>query len=212
MRLGCGGCLTSLVLLSLLATGGGALWGASRALEDPAIPVVRVTAEDATRAQQKLFRLLRGSAKEPVVLSEAELTAFVSRSVDQRDLPFEDPLILLHEGDVLKIVGRMPLAHLLAESPLSILAALLPARWSTRAVWLQIATRAEFEREPRRQLRLDIRRVTVGRQRLPVAALLLLLEPARLRFVRMTLPETVADVRIEAGRAVIQPTSSRERT
>lgn len=176
------------------------------------IPAVRVTAEDATRAQQKLFRLLRGSAKEPVVLTEAELTAFVSRSVDQQDLPFGDPLILLHDGDVVKIVGRIPLGRLLAESPLALVAALLPDRWSWRAVWLQIATRAEFEREPRRQLRLDIRRVTLGRQRVPVSALRLLFEPARLRFVRLTLPESVVDVRIEAGRAVIRPTSSRERT
>ena len=212
MRVGCGGCLTTLVMLALLATAGTSVWGTSRALQNPEIAVIRTTAEDAARAQQKLFRLVRGGATEPVVLSEAEINAFVSRNVDRRDLPFDEPLIFLGDGDAVEIVGRMPLGSLLAESPLGLVAGLLPERWSARPVWLRVATRAEFERQPRRQLRLDVRHVKVGQQRLPAIALRLLFEPGRLRFVRVPVPATVADVRIESGRAVIRPTSSRERT
>jgi hypothetical protein len=209
---GCGGCLTSLVILGLLAMIGTSVWGTSRALQDPAIAAVPPTAEDAARAQQKLARLVRGAAREPVVLSEAELNAFVSRNVDRRDLPFDQPLIFLHDGEVLEIVGQIPLGRLLAESPLGLLAGLLPERWSARPVWLRVASRARFDRDPRPQLRLDVRRVTLGQQRVPAIALRILFDPARLRFVRVKLPDTVGDVRIQTGRAVIRPTSSRERT
>jgi hypothetical protein len=212
VRVGCGGCLTSLVVLGLLGTIGTSVWGTSRALQNPPIATVRPTAEDAARAQQKLFRLVRGAAQDPVVVSEAEVNAFVSRNVDRRDLPFDQPLIFLHDGDMVEIVGQIPLGRLLAESPLGLVAGLLPERWSARPVWLQVASRAKFEREPRRQLRLDVRRVRVGQQRVPAMALRLLFDPARLRFVRVPLPETVGDVRIQTGRVVIRPTSSRERT
>lgn len=212
MRLGCGGCLTSLVMFGLLATLGASVWGTSRALENPGIPPLRVSAEDAARAQQKLFRLIRGGGSEPLVVTEAEINAFVSRNVDRRDLPFDDPLIFLREGEAVEIVGQMPLGRLLAESPLGLLTGLMPERWRAHPVWLQVGTRAEFEREPRRQLRLHVRHVTVGQQRLPAIALRLLFEPARLRFVRIAVPATIADIRIQSGRIVIRATSSRERT
>jgi hypothetical protein len=212
VRLGCGGCLTSLVMLGLLATLGTSVWGMSRALQNPGIPAHRATAEDAARAQQKLFRVVRGGGTDAVMVSEAELNAFVSRNVDRRDLPFDDPIIFLHDGDTVDVVGQMPLGRLLADSPLGLLAGLLPERWRAQPVWLRVGTHAEFEREPRRQLRVDVRRVTVGQQRVPAIALRLLFEPARLRFVRIGVPATVGDIRIQSGRVVIRPTSSRERT
>src|SRR5687768_13084709 len=146
-------------MIGLLATVGTSVWGTSRALQNPVIAPVPSTPEDAARAQQKLFRLIRGGARDPVVVTEAEINAFVSRNVDRRELPFDDPLIFLRDGDRIDIVGQMPLGRLLAESPLGILSGLLPERWSARPVLLQVATRASFEREPRRQLRLDVRRV-----------------------------------------------------
>jgi hypothetical protein len=199
-------------MIGLLASVGTSIWGTSRALRTPAIQAVRTTAEDAARAQQKLFRVATGGAREPVVVSEAEINAFVSRNVAREDLPFDEALIFLHDGDGVEIVGQLPLGRLLAESPLGILSGFLPERWSARPVWVQIDTRAEFERAPRRQLRLDVRRVAVGQQRLPAIALRVLFEPGRLRFIRVPLPEAVADVRIQSGRAIIRPISSRERT
>jgi len=199
-------------MFSLLAALGTSVWGTSRALQNPGIPAVRATAEDAARAQQKLFRVARGEGTQAIAVSEAELNAFVSRNVDRRDVPFDEPVIFLHDRDTVDVVGQMPLGRLLAESPLGLVAELLPERWRARPVWLRVGARAEFERGPRRQLRLDIRRVRVGQQWLPAITLRLLVEPARLRFVRIAVPATVADIRIESGRVVIRPTSSRERT
>jgi hypothetical protein len=210
VRLGCGGCLT-FVIFGLLATIGTSVWGTSRVLQNPAVTPVRTTAEDAARAQQKLFRLVRGSATDPVVVSESEINAFVSRNVDRSELPFDQPVIFLRDGDVVEIAGQVPVGRLIADSPLGAMGGLLPERWSAHPVWLQVAAHARLERRPRPQLRLDVRRLSLGQQRLPVLTLRLLFEPARLRFVRLTVPDTVAEVRIQSGRIVIRPTSSRER-
>jgi hypothetical protein len=199
-------------MLGMLAVIGTSVWGTSRALEDPALIPPRPTAEDAAHAQQKLVRIIRGSATEPVVMTEAELNAFISRNLDARDLPFDRPAVFLYDGNGVDILGQIPLVRLLAESPFGAAAELVPKRWTSRPVWLQIRAHAQFEPGPRRQLRLDVRGVAVGQQRLPALALRVILDPARLRFLRMPLPDTVADVRIQAGRIVIRPTSSRERT
>ena len=199
-------------VLGLLISVGAGAWGMARALQDPGDVTVASTAEDAARAQQKLFRLVRGAARESVVLSEAEVNAFVSRNVDPRDLPFARPTIFLRAHDVVELAGRLPVGRLLSESPVALITNLLPSAWLARQVSLRLAAHAEFEVEPRRQLRLDVQEVILGQQRLPTFTLRLLFEPASLRFVRIVLPDTVADVRIESGRAVIQPTSSRGRT
>lgn len=187
------------------------IWGASRAFQDPVVSLVSSTPDHAASAQQKLFRLLRGAARDPVILSEAEVNAFISRNVDPRDLPLDHPTVFLRPDDVVELVGQVSIARLLGESPAAILGAVLPSDWLTRRLWLEVAAHAEFEHEPRTQLRLAIRRVTLGRQSLPTVALRVLFEPASLRFVRVPLPATVAGVRIESGRAVIQPTSSHRR-
>lgn len=205
------GCVTTIFVLALVVSVGAGAWGTARALQDRGSVGTVSTAEDAARAQQKLLRLVRGAARESVVLTEAEVNAFVSRNVDPRDLPFGEPSVFLRAHDVVELVGRVPLGHLLAASPLPLLADLLPSAWLARPIYLRLATHAEFELAPRRQLRLDVRELTVGHQRLPTFTLRLLFEPASLRFVRIVLPETVADVRIESGRAVIQPASSRGR-
>jgi hypothetical protein len=212
VRVGCGGCLTGVIVLGLLLGAGMCVWGTSRALQDPTIPVAATTTEeDAARAQQKLFRLFRG-AREPVVLSEPELNAFLSRNVDVRDWPFEQSRVSLKDGGLVEISGSVPLRRLVAESPVPFVAELLPSEWLTRSVWLRVGSHATFEREPRSQLRLDVQRLTVGRQRVPTVALRMLFDPASLRFVRVSLPDSVADVRIETGRAVIRSAPSRGRT
>jgi hypothetical protein len=62
--------------------------------------------------------------------------------------------------------------------------------------------------EPRRTVRLDARRVVIGRQRVPRLTLRLLLDPSSLRLTRIALPPNVHTVRVERGRVIIQTTSS----
>ena len=210
MRVGCSGCLASLVVLGLFLALGISLWGMSRALQEPLIPAASTTEAEAARAQQKLFRVARGS-KDPIILTEAELNAFLTRNADIRDWPFQRSMLVLRDGGVVEILGAVPLRRLIGESPLPFLADVVPSAWLARMVWFKIGSHATVEREPRRQLRLEIRQLTIGRQPVPTTALRLLFDPASLRFVRVSLPDTVADVRIETGRAVVQPNSARGR-
>jgi len=193
--------------VGLVAVAGG--WAVLRTLQVPLIETARFAPEDGVRAQQKIFGLARRGARAgSVVLSEAELNAFVSRHLDPADLPLREPVIRLRGDDLVEIVGTAPLGRLLHESPLATLAEALPAGWLARPVWLTVAARAQISTEPRRTLRLDARRVVIGRQRVPALALRMMLDPSSLRLTRITLPSDVQAVRIERGRVVIQVSSS----
>lgn len=210
MRLGCGGCLSTcvaLLVVGLVVAAGG--WAVVRLLQAPAVERVSSTPEDGARAQQKIFDLARRAGRTgPVVLTEAELNAFVSRHLDPADLPLRDPVIRLRGDDLAEIVGTVPLGRLLHESPLASFADALPGGWLARPVWLTVVTRVGLTTESRRSLRLDARRVVIGRQRVPAVVLRLVLEPSSLRLTRIALPPAVQAVRIERGRVIIQVTSS----
>jgi hypothetical protein len=200
-----------LLAVGLVVVAGG--WACLRTLQAPIVEPVRFTPEDGVHAQQKIFGVARRSTRAgPVVLTEAELNAFVSRHLDPADLPLREPVIRLRGDDVVEIVGTVSFGHLLHESPLASLAEVLPAGWLARPMWLTVAALGRISTEPRRALRLDARRVVIGRQRVPALVLRLVLDPSSLRLTRIALPSHVQAVRIERGRVVIQVTSSPPRT
>jgi hypothetical protein len=121
-------------------------------------------------------------------------------------------MIRLRGDDLVEVTGSLPRGRLLRESPLASLADLLPAGWLERRVWLTVTTHVRLEMDPRRALRLDARRVVIGRQRVPALTLRLMLDPTSLKLTRIALPRDVQAVRIERGRAVIRTTSSPGRT
>ena len=191
----------------------GAAWGVMRILDTPALEPARYAPSDGVRAQQKILDLARRRSRSGgVVLTEAELNAFVSRHLEPADLPLRDPMIRLRGDDVVEVAGTLPLARLLHESPLGSLADALPAGWLARPVWLTVLARTTLVMEPRRVLRLDPQRVTIGRQRVPAIVLRLVLDPSSLRFTRIGLPTDVHAVRVEPGRVLIEVASPPSRT
>src|SRR2546426_2862775 len=185
-----GGCLSTVVgflAVVLLAAAGG--WAVIRLLQAPIIEPVPFSPEDGVRAQQKIVGLLRRSTRAgSVVLSDAELNAFVSRHLDPADLPLREPAIRLRSDDLVTIVGTVSLGRLLNESPLAPLAEALPAGWLARPVWLTVRRRGGISAGAPRAPRLDPRRVVIGRQRVPALVLPLMLGPSSLRLMRITLP------------------------
>lgn len=215
MRLGCLGCLTLLVILSLV---GSTAWIVIRTLQEPEVPIASTTAADGVRAQQKIFEVVRRGAHrgdknaEPVVLSERELSAFLSRHLSEiAELPFTDIGLRLPGGGIAEFRARLELRHLMTEPPLPALARALPASWLQRRIWLDVRVRARLEpgvaRRERRYLRLGVTEFVVGRQRLPTMLLRLLLHPAVLRMLRWPVSEGIEAVTIEAGRVVIRTAS-----
>ena len=184
-----------------------------KSLESPGIEPPRFTRDDDARAQQKIVELARRRPRDAtVVLTEAELNAFVSRHLDPVDLPLRDTVLRLVGEDLVELAGTTPVGRLLQESPLAPLTAVVPSGWLARPVWLTIGAHATIATEPRRALRLDVGRVVIGRQRVPAVLLRLLLDPSSLRLMRISLPPEIRTVRIERGRVLIETTSLLPRT
>lgn len=178
----------------------------TRTLQTPVVEPVRFTREDGVRAQQKIVDLaLHRGRRDPVLLTEAEVNAFVSRHLDPAELPVRGPVIRLHDGDALEIIGTVPLGRLVRESPVASLAEILPAWWLARPIWLSIAAHAATSVDGRHTLRLEPEHVLIGRQRAPAFALRLLFDPSSLRLMRIALPPEIQMVRIQSGRVIIQP-------
>jgi hypothetical protein len=212
MRLGCGGCLAGvLVALGLAVVVGAAIWGVVLVQQTPEIPVIVATAEDSARAQHKVFQLVsrgRGKPLTPLVFTEAEVNALVSRQLAGQ-LPLSSPVVRLLAGDSVELLGRVPARRLLIDSPLSWLSDLLPAGWGRRQVWLRIRAHAQLEAGRRPRLRFEPTEFAVGRLPLPTVMVRLLLDPGTLAIFRWSLPEDVEAVTIDAGRATIRVASSR---
>ncbi len=206
MRLGCGSCLGTIILASALLGGIlGSAWVAVRSLQDPHIDAGPVTAADSARAQRKIFDAMQGAAE--VVLSEHEVNAFLRRNIG--DLPVASPAARLLEGDTVELVGSVPLRHVVAEYPFAALRDVLPARVLERPIWLGVRARVAVDTWPRRSLRFDVREFRVGRQRMPVTLLRLMLDPALLATLRWPVPATIQSVRVEPDRLIIRSGASR---
>jgi len=195
-----------MAVTAVVAVGG---WAMTRTLQAPVVETVRFTRDDGVRAQQKIVDLaLHRARSSPVLFSEAELNAFVTRHLDPAELPIRDPVIRLRGEDTLEIIGTVAVGRLVRESPLATLAEVLPAWWLARPVWLTVAAGATVSTERRHILRLEPRRLLIGRQRVPAFVLRLVLDPSSLRLMRIALPPEVETVRIERGRVIIQQATS----
>ena len=209
LRLGCFGCLTTIVLIAVVAA---VAWGIAQAARPPDITGVPTSAADGLRAQQKIFEVLRRGAEgraRTVALTEGEVNAFLSRHLQEAgDLPLRNLAVRLPSDARAEISGQLPLAQLLAMPPASAVAAIIPGTWLRRDVWVSVRARVSLEggervREPRR-LRLDVERFSIGRLPLPEVMLRVLLDPAALRLLRAPLPDAITGLRTEGGRLVIQ--------
>lgn len=215
MRLGCAGCLAAIVGLSAFA---GAAWACVRMLQEPDVSIATATVDDGVRGQQKIYEILRGGDgrpkghPQPITLSERELNGFLARHLaGAAAVPVSAVGLRLVGDGMVEFKGRLPLRHLVDESPFSAVADLPPAAWLERPVWLHLRARVRTEpgasRGQRRHLRLDVERFALGRQPLPVILLRLLLSPETLRIFRWPLPDAVEAVTIEAERVVIRTVS-----
>jgi len=211
MKLGCAGCLSTVVGLGLLAVALVATVGVgSRLLGQPVVAPSVTTAADGSRAQQKLFDLTRRrrGAPETVVITEAELNALLTRHlVEARSVQLGAPTARLLGGDRLELMGYRPLGRILEEMSLASVGSVLPAGWWERPVWLRVGAHVRVEERSPRHLRLDVDALVVGRQRVPALALRLLMDPGGVGLLRWPLPSHIESVTIEPGRAIIRTAS-----
>ena len=211
MKLGCTGCLSALVVLAIAVVTLGAVLGVGgRMLRQPTITPILTTAEDGSRAQQKIYDLTRRrrAAAETVAITEAEVNALLTRHlVEARGVQLGAPSIRLLGGDRVEITGYRPLSRVLEELSLAALGGLLPSGWREHPIWFRIGAHVRVEERPPRHLQLNVDAVMVGRQRVPAMALRLLLDPGGVGLLRWPLSSHIESVTIEPGRAVIRTAS-----
>jgi hypothetical protein len=209
MRLGCSGCLVVVMFLGALAAVG---WTVVRMLDSPAtVPGSTSSAADSASAQKKLYGALRrGPDAGPVTLTEREVNAIVTRNLDTA-IPLGGLSLRLVHRDTVEIVGRVPLGRVIAEvrgerEPTG-------SAWGGRPVWLTVrgTPRLEGDRPgpgaARRYVTLDVEAAWVGRVRLPVALLRLILAPETRARLRWRAPVALQELRVEPGLVVIRVAS-----
>ena len=211
MRLGCGGCLVSVVLGLGLAAG--TAWVGFRSLQEPDVQVDVPTADDGFRAQQKVFNVFRSGAGRSrgrsleVALTERELNGFLSRHLAAApEFPLTSSTVrLLGDGRV-ELKVRLALRHVMPRPEL-----LLPTAWLDRPVWLHVQARVSLEVEAarghRRYLRLDVERFSLGRQWLPGVVVRPLLSRGVHDLFRWPLPAAVEAITIDSEKVVVRTAS-----
>lgn len=203
--------LALLLVLSLVV---GAVWVTVQSIRPPELSAVPTTPADGVRAQQKLYDLISqrrapAHARGSVLLTEAELTVFLSHHLGQAaELPLKSTTVRLPGNGIVEFAGWIPLREILGEPPWSALADRLPAVWLDRTVWARLQARARLDGGEgtgrRRHLRLDVERFWLGRQRFPALMPRLLLSPETLRWLRWPVPDRVDALDVERGRVVIR--------
>jgi hypothetical protein len=213
MRSGC--VLVIGVVVAVLGMAAGSLWIGSRLVREPEVAAAAGFPEDGVRAQQKIFDLVRGEPRgskarpHHVILTEAELNRFLSKNlVEVAQMPLAVRAVRLAGDGVVEFKGLLSLRDLLSGSPF---AALAPASWLERPVWLHVSARASLEvgatRSQRRYLRFDILRFAIGRQPLPTVLLRLLPSPGLQGLLRWRIPESVDAITIDPGTVAIRTSS-----
>lgn len=221
MRLGCGGCLSTLLVLGML--GGGALgivWVVSRATTGPESLPTQGTEEDGLRAQQKIFEIARRASSprprgqrttQDVVLTEAEVNAFMSRHLGTiRGVSFDRLALRLVGDGIAEIQGQIPLSRVAGDAG-GPLGDYLPQSWRAATVTVRLRGPLRLETETStgqtKALRLQADEAYVGRQQVPVAAVEWLLGTRGRPVTRLPVPESVEGVTVERGRAVVRTLS-----
>ncbi len=141
-----------------------------------------------------------------MTLSEGEINAFLSRHLTQvGSSDLSDFRVRLPGPGTVELAARVRFAELVSETPLTGLAAHAPDAWTQRRVrlWVRATPRVETGHDRRHYLAFDVTRFRIGEVPLPAVTAKLLLDPGALQLLRWPLPETIGDVRIEKGQAVL---------
>lgn len=213
MRLGCLGCFSLLLILAVVMVGGGAVLYFAGALFDiPSVPDPGYTASDGHRAQQKLFDLIlrdsqRSARRDPVVITQRELNAFLARHVEEnRGIPLSPLAVKLSAGTI-EVQGKTTLSHLLRGFPFYLLSDYLPASAIDRPVWVTVGGTIRVERRrgknDREYGRLDVSRFSLGTQDMGPWLFRLLLGREAHTLLRWQLPGVIDTITIGDGKLII---------
>ncbi len=215
MRLGCIGCLVIILAIVVLGVAAaGALFFSANIVADPEIRVPQITSSDGYRAQQKLYELVlrddrRSSRIDPIVFTERELNAFLSRHlVDAADLPFSPISVVLLSDNTIEFRGRTALRNLLQGIPASLVASFIPKGRIDQPVWVRVRGEIRLERgtvrRGREYGRFDVSEFALGTQPIGAWILTVMLGQAQQHVLRWPIPSVVRSITVEEGHLVVR--------
>ena len=219
MRLGCVGCLLVILIIVIFGVGAaGAVFFSANIFDEPEVQVTPFTTSDGYRAQQKLYEIVlrdgkRSSRADPIVFTERELNAFLSRHlIDAADLSFSPISIVLFPDNTIEFRGRTLLRNLMQGVPFAQIAPYLPKSRADQPVWVRIRGELRLERgtvqRDREYGRLDVAEFALGTQPIGAWVLKFMLGGAGQSLFRWPVPSVVKGITVEDGRLIVQTRAS----
>jgi hypothetical protein len=205
-RFGCIGCFSIIAVIALVAVvllGGIAL--STNIFEVPDLPRQDFSQEDGRRFQQKLAEIMLreaniSSRRDPIVISQRELNAFLQRHLLESEKIRVSPMVVQFTRGTIEVQGHTELRYLLAGYPFSFIAQYLPQSATNRPVWISVKGRVKVERGRGEFVAQDF---TLGRQSLSPWLLSWLFGGAGSRLMQWRVPASVDRITIEEGRAIV---------
>lgn len=214
MRIGCFGCLTIIVAILVIVVGvAGFVFLSGNIFEEPEVkPLTRYTRADGFSAQQKLFELVRreearSSRTLPVMLTEAEMNAFLANHLAEAGGLALNPLSVRFTPGMVELQGRTLLRHLLQGPGIRHATPYIPEGRLDQPIWVTVRGRIVLEPAGSRSRaggRFDITDLSLGKQPLGPWLLTVLLGPTAARLTHFQVPRSVESVTVEDSRIVIQ--------
>lgn len=219
MRLGCVGCLlVVLVIVIFGVAAAGAVFFSANIFDEPEVQITPFTTSDGYRAQQKLYEIVlrdakRSSRADPIVFSERELNAFLSRHLmDAAELSFSPISVALLPDNTIEFRGRTVLKNLMQGIPFAQIVPYLPRTRVDQPVWVRVRGRLKLERgavrREREYGRLEVTEFALGTQPIGAWVLTLMLGRAGQNALQWQVPSVVESIRVEDGRLVIRTAPS----
>jgi len=214
MRLGCIGCLLVIILiLVVLLAAAGVLFLSANIYGVPDVVETPFSRSDGYAAQQKIFEVLqresgRSSRKDPIVLSNREVNAFLSNHLSKSaGLPLSPLSVHFSRGEAL-VQGRTPLRKLLQGPPFAQLLPYIPDQRLDRPVWVTLRGRLSVDSSigsgAARYGKVSLTGFSLGKQPVSGWLLTIMMGPSSTHLLRWQVPPIVESIDIEEGQLVIR--------
>jgi hypothetical protein len=209
---GCFGCVALIVVILVIAVVGlGALFLSTNIFSPPEVKSVPFTKNDGHSAQQKLFEVAlrqsgRSSRRDPLIITEPEANAFLSRHLEQSGLPLSPIVVRFANGEMVA-QGQTAFRNLLKGVPFRQIAPYLPTKRLDEPVWVTVGGRIKVEGTGKsRTGSLEVTQFALGKQPLGSILLLLLMGPSAGGLLQWPVPAVVDQIRVGEGQLSITTT------
>jgi len=212
MKLGCIGCLAVIVgVLVVVGLALGLIFLSINIFGEPDIRPVAFSRNEGYSAQHKLYEVIlrqagRSARKDPIVLTEREVNAFLSRHLQEAaGLPLAQMSVKLSKGEA-HIQGQTTLKSLVRNPVLAWAIPYLPDKRLDQPLWVTIKGQVGIEPASgnSRYGTLTVNELLLGRQPLSSFLLYALMGPSGGGLLRWPVPAVVESVQIDDGQAIIR--------